>query len=112
MGKLIAVVKGGPISNDATIEDANFVQLSAVVDSVLTTGSADLGVHPERSSIEFRTLLRDADLVIAKGQSNLESLWDNKHLRTGKTAFLLVAKCQVIAESLEVPRMSPIILLA
>jgi len=50
-------------------------------------------------SQEFRHLLAQAELIIAKGQANYESL-------SGTTApifFLLQAKCPVIAQNLAVP---------
>ncbi|MCK5346310.1 MAG: DUF89 family protein, partial [Candidatus Heimdallarchaeota archaeon] len=104
------VVKNGSISNDATLQDAQEVGLDEVVNEIITTGSADLGVNQENASLEMKKALQISDFVIAKGQSNIESLWDNVHLRKGPTGFLLVAKCDVIANALHVPINSPIIL--
>ena len=68
----------------------------------------------EQSQKNILITIKGNNIIIlqedAKGQSNIESLWDNVHLRKGPTGFLLVAKCDVIANALHVPINSPIIL--
>lgn len=91
-------VKGGPILNDATLEDA----LAAGVDNVakiVSTGSDAPGTILHRCSQEFRQLYEEADLVIAKGQANYETLSTNG----AGTFFLLQAKCSVLARDAGVP---------
>lgn len=91
-------VKGGPIINDATREDAVAAGLDAVAE-ILETGSAAPGTILERYSGEFRRRFAQATLIIAKGQANYETL-------SGVDApvfFLLQAKCEVIARDLGVP---------
>jgi len=70
---VVYAVKGGPILNDATREDA----LAAGVDQVaeiVSTGSDAPGTILGRCSEEFRHLYDDAELGIAKGQANYETL--------------------------------------
>ncbi len=86
------VVRGGPVINDATMDDARFVGMTDLV-RVIDTGAAFPGVVPEASSEEFLGRYETADLILAKGQGNYESLSEeNKNI-----FFLLQAKCPVIA---------------
>jgi uncharacterized protein with ATP-grasp and redox domains len=95
---VLYVVKGGPVLNDATREDALAAGIDDVAE-VVSSGSNAPGTIPPRCSPQFRRLLEEAQLVIAKGQSNYETLSE----RDGKFFFLLQAKCPVIARDLGVP---------
>lgn len=88
------VVRGGPVINDITINDARLVEMDNVA-RVVTTGDDSPGAVWERSSKEFRSLFMEADVVISKGQGNLEGLIEVKHKNV---YFLLVTKCELIAE--------------
>ncbi|NLW50589.1 MAG: DUF89 family protein [Candidatus Brocadiaceae bacterium] len=88
-------VKGGPIINDATLEDAAQAGLPEGL-RVVSTGSAIPGTVLEDCSEEFRALFATADLVIAKGQANYETLSD----AAAPVCFLLKAKCPVIARDI------------
>jgi len=90
-------VKGAPILNDATVEDAKVSQLDAY-GRVVTTGSGWLGVVKEKSSAEFLELLESADVVVAKGHANFETLDSYER----EIFFLLKAKCVVVARELGV----------
>jgi len=72
--KVVAVVKGGPILNDATVVDAIEVKLSEYANEVIDTGAAAIGVNLERSSAEFKQRFLSAELIVAKGMGNFESL--------------------------------------
>lgn len=98
--KVCAVVKGGPISNDATLEDALMVGLDKTADEVITTGTDSLGVRLGKSSPIFLERLRSSDLIIAKGQSNLESLADVRAKLKQPVFHILRTKCEPIAEIL------------
>ena len=67
-------VKGKPISNDATLEDANFVGMPEVADNIMTTGTDVVGLIPSECSDEFLTSYNLADLVVAKGMGHAETL--------------------------------------
>lgn len=88
------VVKGGPIVNDAIIEDAKAIGLDRVA-KIISTGAAYQGVIFDQSSDEFKLALSKASLVISKGQANYECLNEYKH---NNMFFLLRGKCQVIAD--------------
>ncbi len=90
-------VKSGPIINDATMEDAETVNMRDVA-RVIETGSNDIGVNWESASSEFIAHLKQADIVLSKGQGNFETCND----RPENIYFLLKAKCELVARELEV----------
>jgi len=95
------VVKDGPISNDATLTDAEYVKLTKLV-KVITTGSNSLGVDFNNVSREFLKEFKKSTFIIAKGQSNYECFtWFKEKIN--KPVFLLLkAKCVPIANHLGV----------
>jgi uncharacterized protein with ATP-grasp and redox domains len=99
--KVTVAVKGGPISNDATIEDAEYVGMGRLA-RVITTGTDHLGINMEESSEEFLRAWGTAGLVISKGQSNLETICFDPSVATQPVAYVLKAKCGPVARSLGV----------
>ena len=95
--QVTASVKSRPIINDATMQDAEEVGLPAVA-HVIETGSDNIGVNWQRASREFVEAFRAADLVLAKGQGNFETLDETP----GEIFFLLKAKCPEVAAELGV----------
>ena len=94
--KVTVVVKGKPVINDATMKDAEVAGLTRIVE-VIDNGSDAPGTILESCSQYFRDRFARADLVIAKGQGNYETLSEvNKNI-----FFILKAKCSVIARDLE-----------
>ncbi len=98
--ELYYVVKGGPILNDATMEDVEEIGLSLIA-KIITTGNNYLGVIPEICGEELCSTIKSASVVLAKGQANYETL-EGTTLAGDNTFFLLQAKCPVIAENLGV----------
>ena len=96
--RVTVAVKGAPIINDATIEDAHAVGLTEIV-SVIPNGSDAPGTILEDCSAEFREAFDTSDLIIAKGQGNFETLSNVPR----NIFYLLRAKCEVIARNLRVP---------
>ncbi len=94
----IYAVKGGPVLNDATREDALAAGLDQVA-QIVETGSDAPGTILDRCSTSFQTLYRQAELIIAKGQANYETLSGRRE----NLFFLLQAKCPVIARDVGVP---------
>ncbi|MFC1761956.1 DUF89 domain-containing protein [Planctomycetota bacterium] len=93
--RVTLVVRGGPILNDATRADAEAVGLTRWV-NVIDNGSRVPGTVLEDCSPAFRECFQAADLVIAKGQGNYESLDDSDK----RIYFLLKAKCAFVADGL------------
>lgn len=99
--KVTYVVKGGPIVNDATMDDAistGVVDLVKVIDN----GHSAQGTILKDCSSTFKSEFSKADLIISKGQANFETLSDIKD----KTIFyLLRAKCSSVASAIGCKRM-------
>ena len=91
------VVKAGPIINDATREDAIAAGIETVA-NIIDNGSNAPGTLLDQCSELFRKRFAQADLIIAKGQANYESLSDS----SAPIFFLLQAKCNVISRDLGV----------
>jgi uncharacterized protein with ATP-grasp and redox domains len=85
-------VRGGPAINDVTVDDATTIGMDQLA-TIVTTGDDAPGAVWETASDDFRKIFLTADVVIAKGQGNLEGLIDVKHI----IYFLLVTKCDLIA---------------
>lgn len=90
-------VKSGPIINDAILEDAKFAGITDLV-RVIETGSNDIGVNFDLVSDEFRKVFEAADLLLAKGHGNFETCSNLPY----NIYFLLIAKCNVVAQELGV----------
>ena len=71
--EITVIVRGGKVLNDATLEDAKAVGLTDVV-KVIGNGSSIAGNALGYISEEAEMLIRNADVVISKGQGNFESL--------------------------------------
>jgi uncharacterized protein with ATP-grasp and redox domains len=91
------VVKGGPIINDATVEDAKFVSINKIA-KIKTVSNGEPKTGPKRNSKEFINLLKSADIVISKGQGNYEALSEVN----ANIFFLLKVKCPTIANDIGV----------
>jgi uncharacterized protein with ATP-grasp and redox domains len=88
-------VRGGPIINDACLEDALEVGIDQLA-KVITTGSDRLGITADCSP-EFWLCFEEADVIIAKGQANFETLQPHPRLFN-----LLTCKCDLVASELGV----------
>jgi uncharacterized protein with ATP-grasp and redox domains len=95
---VVYTVKGGPVLNDATLEDAQAAGLDRVA-RVVDNGSDVVGTILNRCSESFRRVYDEAELVIAKGQANYETL----SAEGPKVFFMLQAKCPIIARDVGVP---------
>lgn len=93
--KTIYVTRGGPVLNDATIDDALFCGIDRIAKAI-SSGCAAPGTIIPYCSDEFLNYYNKAKLIIAKGQGNYETLSEEKK----PIFFLLKAKCPVIARNL------------
>ena len=89
------VVRGYPVLNDATLNDAKISGLTDIVE-VIDNGSDAPGTILEDCSKVFLRHFSDADLIIAKGQGNYETLSNEDK----SIFFILKAKCPVIASNI------------
>ena len=95
---LIYAVRGAPVINDATMDDAKYVGIDSVA-KIISNGYDAPSTILEHCSDEFMDVFNHADVIISKGQGNLEGLLG----KTNKEVyFLLMVKCDVIADVLGV----------
>jgi len=92
--EIVAIVRSFPMLNDATMKEARFVGLDAIVPVIENGIHGPLpGTILHRCSDEIRQLVRRADLIIAKGGANFDTL-DEEYKRTPMNiAYMLIAKC-------------------
>ena len=90
--RLFYAVRGGPVLNDITLEDAVASGITAPVE-IISTGSAIPGVVLDKTSSDFREIFYGADVIIAKGQGNFETLFDPPR----PVYHLFKVKCDAVA---------------
>jgi uncharacterized protein with ATP-grasp and redox domains len=95
-------VKGRPIINDATLEDAEVSGICEVADKVITTGTDSVGLAMDEVSSEFREVYNLVDLVFAKGMGYAETLTEYKLKKPHLLLFR--TKCHPVANFFGVSR--------
>ncbi|MFA5927763.1 MAG: ARMT1-like domain-containing protein [Candidatus Margulisiibacteriota bacterium] len=95
--EVVYAVKNEPILNDITMADAKSVGMLKLT-KVIESGSTTPGTLMSEFSAEMKKAYRWADLIIAKGQGNLETCdnWDKP------VFFLLKMKCPYLADRIKV----------
>ena len=87
-------VRGAPIINDVTVREAAYLSdVARIVDTGVQTPGYDLAEANRLS----REIFDRADIVLAKGMGNFESLYR----QAGREVyFLFIVKCTVVAEAI------------
>lgn len=93
-------VRGSSIINDATQKDADFAGVNKFA-TVINNGYDAPSTILEKCSNEFLSIYNKADIVISKGQGNLEGLFA---VNDKPIFFLLMVKCRVISHLLDVDK--------
>ena len=102
MGKrVVGVVRGAPILNDVTEEDALRIGLDREMDRLLTTGKFYVGIDWDDIPAELEKEIRGCGLIIAKGMANYEATSDRR--LPVPIVHILRTKCMPVASSLGVP---------
>lgn len=92
------LVRGAEALNDATLEDAVYVGLDREA-QLLSNGSAVAGTIYEMLPDEARAVLDGADVILAKGQGNYESLaGQGRHI-----FYSFLCKCELFTKRFDVP---------
>lgn len=92
-------VRGGPAHNDATREDAEAIRLPfPVIDSGCDIGGMEL----DRISPEAKKAFESADIILAKGMGNVESLYGCGY----NVYFAFLVKCPRLAQVFDKPHMT------
>lgn len=102
--QITAIVRGEEILNDATMEDAIQVGLPNVA-TVIGNGDSMPGTCLYRISNEAKRALDDANVVISKGQGNLEMLQGCDL----NLYYIFLCKCDMISEMFQVPKFTPML---
>ena len=103
---LYFAVRGSNIINDITMEDAVNVGITKIA-KVISNGYDAPSTLLNRCSPDFLKLFNKADIIISKGQGNLEGLID---VMDKKVFFLLTVKCNVIAKMIDIPEKNVVVL--
>ena len=97
-------VRGGPAQNDATVADAEAVGMPF---PVIGNGTRIPGTVLELASDELNAALKTADVIIAKGQANVETLLDTGHGYNVYYAFLV--KCKRFIDRFGKAKLTPML---
>ena len=97
-------VRGGPAQNDATLADAQAVGMPF---PVIGNGTRIPGTVLELASDELKAALKTADVIIAKGQANVETLLDTGHGYNVYYAFLV--KCKRFIDRFGKAKLTPML---
>lgn len=103
--ELTVIVRGEPVLNDATVEDALSVGIDELA-RVIGNGSGIAGTSLRAISQEALEEIDNADMLIAKGQANFETL-----RRCGRNVYyIFLCKCELFARRFSVPRFQGMLL--
>lgn len=101
--QISVLVRGGEVLNDATREDAEYAGLDKVVE-IISSGVPVAGTIYEMLPDQAKKVLDHADVILAKGQGNYESL-----SRQGRHIFYsFLCKCELFTERFQVPKFTGI----
>ena len=95
-------VRGGPANNDATRQDAQAVGIPF---RVIDSGNCIPGTQIDALGEEAKKAFQDADVILAKGQGNAETL-----LGCGYNVYYaFLVKCQLFMDRFQKPKLTPML---
>ncbi|MGQ1948490.1 damage-control phosphatase ARMT1 family protein [Geofilum sp. OHC36d9] len=97
---LYFATRGSNVINDITLKDAESTGMNAIA-KVISNGDNAPSTILKTCSAEFQEIFKKADVIISKGQGNLEGLIHEKNYNI---FFLLMVKCQVIGDIIGVKK--------
>ena len=98
-GKKFYMTRGKPVMNDATVADAELAGLHKVAE-IISSDSDIPGFIPSYISGRAKFIYNSADIILAKGQGNLEGLLGKNDPRV---YFSFVVKCEVVSDAVNAP---------
>lgn len=102
--QITVIVRGKPVLNDATAEDAKLVGIDTIA-AIIPNGTGIPGTPIDGISRAAREAIEAADLCIAKGQGNFETLRG-----CGKNIYyLFLCKCELFVRKFQVERFTPVL---
>ena len=96
-------VRGAPALNDATREDA---QLMGITFPVIDNGNRIAGTQIELLGQEARAAMDRADVIIAKGQGNIETMFGCGY----NVYYVFLVKCPRFVQVFGKPKFTPMLL--
>ena len=102
---LSVMVRGEEVLNDVTLEDARYVGIDQLA-ALISNGTSVAGTIYEMLPAEAKNAMDTADVILAKGQGNYESLCgQGRHL-----FYSLLCKCRLFTERFDVPELTGVFL--
>ncbi|RLE69894.1 MAG: hypothetical protein DRJ43_03205 [Thermoprotei archaeon] len=101
-GRVVVAARGGPVLNDATVEEAARAGLGEYAD-LITTGARLPCISLRKCDRRFLELLAKADVVVLKGQGNYQSFYNIVRVRRKPTFYLFTPKCRPVARLIKAP---------
>ena len=95
-------VRGGPILNDATREDAALVGIPF---PVIDNGGPIAGTQLEMLGDEARRAMNEADVIISKGQANVETMYGCGY----NVYYAFLVKCARFIQVFNRPKLTPML---
>lgn len=97
----VTVKNGPPALNDALMEDALMVGMDKAADELITTGADAIGVRLDESPQWFIDRYNNADLIVAKGMANWETMTETP--APCPTMYVFRTKCEPVARAVGAP---------
>ncbi len=92
--KITCSVRSAPIINDATLEDAEFIGLTDIVQVIEASGTPGIDLPTTNDEFKKHFFLKDG-VILSKGQGNFESLY-GMEIPDKDVFYLLKAKCSLM----------------
>lgn len=96
---ITVIVRSGDVLNDATLKDAEQTGLTNIF-KVIGNGNNIAGTVLEKISDEAKEVIETADVMIAKGQANFETL----RMCGRNVYYIFMCKCEMFARNFNVPQ--------
>ncbi|MGY5876134.1 MAG: ARMT1-like domain-containing protein [Candidatus Thorarchaeota archaeon] len=107
--KAVYVVKGQPMINDATEDDVRGTEIESLSE-ITSSGAWAHGIPRKWVSDEFLNAVENSDLVISKGQANIETFPEIQREYGVETYYIIRGKCPHISRAIGVEKGSNVVL--
>ena len=98
---LSVMVRGAEVLNDVTLEDAKYAGIDRLA-SLISNGTSVAGTIYGMLPAEAKEAIDSADVILAKGQGNYESLCgQGRHI-----FYSLLCKCRLFTDRFDVPELT------
>ena len=101
--EIIFCVRGGPAMNDALKADA---ELMGIPFPVIDNGNRVAGTQIDQLSVDAKQALEEADVIIAKGQGNVETMYGCGY----NVYYAFLVKCERFVAEFGQPKLTPMLL--